>query len=140
MMKLLFRFLIPLYILLLSGHTQVLAHTHEDAVTTCLENSEASSTHLSDVGYLLSTDDSILYPTPDIRKYYKVVLNDNEIEEDETISLKKSIEINNYFASHFYTQTPGYTATSLKNRLPLSKHFFYTSSCQRFIIFRVIRL
>jgi len=139
MMKLLFRFLIPVFILLLSGHTQVLAHAHAEDTMVQLENCE-TLTNLSDVGYLLSTDDSIIYPTPDIRKYYKVVLNDNEIEEDETISLKKSLEINNYFASHFYTQTPGYTASSLKNRLPLSKHYFYTSSCQKFIIFRVIRL
>lgn len=139
MMKLLFRFLIPVFVLLLSGHTQILAHTHGDNTAAHLENCE-TSTNLSDVGYLLSTDDSIIYPTPDVRKYYKVVLNDNEIEEDETISLKKSLEINNYFASHFYTQTPGYTSASLKNRLPLSKHFFYTSSCQKYIIFRVIRL
>jgi len=138
-MKLLFRFLIPLYILLLSGHTQVLAHTHKDDITTRLENCE-TSTNLTGVGYLLSTDDSIIYPTPDIKKYYKVVLNDNEIEEDETISLKKSTEINNYFATQFYTQTPGYISTYRKNSLPDCKHFFYAPSCGKYIIFRVIRL
>lgn len=139
MMKLLFKFLIPLYILLLSGHTQVLAHTHADAATTCLENCE-TSTNLTSVGYLLSTDDSIIYPTPDIRKFYKVVLNDNEIEEDETISLKKSIEINNYFASQFYTQIPGYISTYIKSSLPDCKHFLCIPSCGKYIIFRVIRL
>lgn len=139
MMKLLFRFLIPFYILLLSGDTQVLAHVHADDTTVRLENCE-TSTHLSDVGYLLSTDDSIIYPTPDIRKYYKIVLNDNEIEEDETISLKKSSEINNYFATQFYTQAPGHIYTYTKNSLPYCKHFFYTPSCGKYIIFRVIRL
>lgn len=137
MMKLL-RFFIPLYVLLLSGQGLLHAHTQDSNSALCIEN--YSGTDITpDFGYLIN-DISIINTTPDFSKNYKFVVNDNEIEEDETISLKKSLEINNYFASQYLTQVSGYIYTYTKNSLPNGKLFFYAPSCQKYIIFRVIRL
>lgn len=67
-------------------------------------------------------------------------IDDSESEEEKLISFKRSIEINNYYTSSFYTHTLQYFCHHIKKRLSLHKQFLSFISSDRYITLRVIRL
>jgi len=83
---------------------------------------------------------SIPYRTHTERQNDKIVVTDNEGDDEELVSYKKYLEINNYFTTALYAQTLGYSHRYVKESLPQSKPFSYFSSYRKYIVFRVIRL
>jgi hypothetical protein len=63
-----------------------------------------------------------------------------EIEDDDDpVSFKKYSEVNNFCIDFFYVQKPAYVYRYNNSRLPFCEHFS-RSSCDKFIINRVIRI
>lgn len=140
-MKTLFKIIISLHILLLSGHTQLRAYTYNDSNYASLEkNIESHYLNFTEMQDALGIN--IKTTIPGIQKVNdKIDSTDNEKEEDELTSSKKCLDLNNYFTAVFYTaQTPVYVHHYTEKSLPYCKHFSSFSSLKWYIIFRVIRL
>jgi hypothetical protein len=140
-MKFTVRFFTFLLIILLSGYGQALANSpKESAAHSQVENSEElKSINLSDL--LIGHNVKVTPYGLDIRNINdKIYSPTNDNEENELTSSKKNISLGSYLTPYFHFQTLGHLNTSIKRRLLFSKHFYYTPSNRRFILFRVIRI
>jgi len=135
MMRLLIRLIFSLCFLCLGGY----AYTHQFRVAYSSNNIfEATAQNyiasLQNDKVVISKDHS-----PNTRK-----LNDKikavEIEDDDDpVSFKKYSEAGNYCIDFFYLPKPVYVYRNYNSRLPFCNYFSW-SSCDKFIVNRVIRI
>ncbi|MDV6167320.1 hypothetical protein R1T16_02720 [Flavobacterium sp. DG1-102-2] len=134
-----FRFFLTLYIFLLSGYGNLHAHTQANMCPESVKNLEATE-HISLVT-LIDDNTHIVNCTPTIKENNKVVISDNEIEDDETSSSKKSLEINKCFTLLSFSHSARDIISYTNNGIPaINKNISYFTSHRWYIIFRVIRL
>ena len=143
MKKLLFRFFIWVSFLLLSGYSNVYAHTP-------LFESQAKNLQehfLNDVEKVPYSIESIVTDShaATFKQNDKTELTDSEDEEEESVSFKvapakKQAAISNYFTSAFNTKAPGYFYAETKKRIPAAGPIFLFPSQRLHVIFRVFRI
>jgi len=135
MMRLLIRFIFSLCFLCLGGY----AYTHQFRVTYSSNNIfEASAqtyiTSLQNDKVVISKDHSS--NTRKLNDKVKAVEID---DDDDPVSFKKYSEAGNYCIDFFYLPKPVYVYRNNNSRLPFCNHFS-GSSCDKFIVNRVIRI
>lgn len=140
MKSFLIKFLVSL-IILLSGGGQLNAHTEKDTAPYSSIKSLQEAEHV-DLGLeYLKKEYTLKSGVPVTEKQGdKIHATDNEIEEDETSSYKKNLEISKFFTTDSYSQTHEYFCHYTKRRLAIRKRFFYFSSYKWYIIFGVFRI
>ena len=138
----LFRFLLPICIILLSGYAQQNRNTYNGSVYfSFTKNPE---------GFIFGGHNSIL-SCQDLS--IRPALSDSEREsninhaakleekEDELATFKKYIDVGNHFASAFYITTSEYFSCHTKRYLFFSKHFSYFPFFRSlYLKFNVIRI
>jgi len=138
-MKFLVRFFITLYIFL-AGFSQVDAREHKDHAGYSPIKNLIKSENAVCVNALFE-ESPVFTSTHSLQaENYKFKATDNEGEEDELSSSKKSLDLNTYFVTNFNAQAPVSFYHADKKCVPASEHFFHFSSYRRYIIYRVIRI
>ena len=145
MKKLLFKFFLPLYIILLAGHSHTYAYTHQTSVSSAElkafheSQSETARTLKINRDFISS---SRPFQTLDERATIDNTDNKevNDLEEDHTANEKEIVAVKNYFIVFVPAQAPQYLHFSIHKCLQSSKHFFYSSSRKKHIAFRVLRI
>lgn len=138
MTRLVTTFLLSLFFLFPGEHNHLYAHTDTNLINAVLakvfeKSVKASLLKVDNRKTSISKDDASNTETD--------AINATELvdDDDDSISSRKYVEITNHNITFFYTQVSGPFCQYLKNRLPVCKHFSYTSSC-KYILYRVIRI
>ena len=139
MKKLLIRFFLSLCVILLSGYSQLYAHTYEDGIRHTSIKVLLKSEHAS-FGKVQNNQALPHKFSSSVTESRKLSVAEIEEEDDEFISFKKLLEQSNYFAAVFYALVFGCLGLFLSQRLPSGKHALYFPSCKLFLLFRVIRI
>lgn len=145
MKNMLTRFFLMLFVVLLGGQGVLNAHPYQVHNGYALEKNAESLALQFDFGFSQDYDasyfKSIPFRTQTEKQNEKFVVTDNEGDDEELVSYKKYLEINNYFTTALYAQTLGYSHRYVKESLPYySRPLSYFSSYRKYIVFRVIRL
>lgn len=145
MKNMLTRFFLMLFVVLLGGQGVLNAHPYQGHNGYALDKNAESLALQFDFGFSQDYDasyfKSIPFRTQTEKQNEKFVVTDNEGDDEELVSYKKYLEINNYFTSALYAQTLGYSHRYVKESLPYySRPLSYFSSYRKYIVFRVIRL
>lgn len=141
MKKLLIRFFLSLCILLLSGYSQLYAHTYQDCICHSSKKILLSPEHAS-FGAVQNNQTLLLKSASSIteNENSKLVATAFECEDEESISFKKFLENSNYFTTVFHALVFGFFCLFLKKRLLSSKHSIYFSSYKWYLLFCVFRI
>ena len=136
------RYFLSLSILLLSVYSNLYAYTNQDCICHSSQKTFVRSEHAARISSLHNSQalklKSTLYGTE--AEHCKIVAAEIELEEDESVSLKKALEISDFFTAIFYAQALAYLLNYLKKVLAFCKHFAYTSSHRWYLLFRVFRI
>ena len=141
MRKLLIKILLPLFILLSGGYSQVYAKAYEDCI--CFSQTKVIETpeHLTVCKVQNFPAQHVKYSQTDLEDLTdRIDSTDSELEDDDISSSKKLLHVHKYAASVFSLQNTELLYQPLKKGLPQCNHFFYFTACRRYIIFRVIRI
>ena len=142
MTKALIKYLLSLFILLLSVYGQLYAYPSQDCICHSSKRTLVRSAH-ANFGTPQKSQSLILKSTltNTETKTCKIVAAEiDEEEKHEWVSFKKYLENSNYFTSVFNALVFGYFCLFLKKRLPACQDALYFSSYKRYILFRVIRI
>ena len=139
MKKLLIRFFLSLCIILLSGYSQLYAHTYQDGIRHSSIKALLKSEHAG-IGKLQNTQALPHKFSSSVTENLKLSVAEIEEEDDEFISFKKLLEHSNYFTAVFYALVFGCLGLFLSKRLSSDKHSFKFPTCKLFLLFRVIRI
>ena len=139
MKKLLIRFFLSLCIILLSGYSQLYAHTYQDGIRHSSIKALLKSEHAG-IGKLQNTQALPHKFSSSVTENLKLSVAEIEEEDDELVSFKKLLEHSNYFTAVFYALVFGCLGLFLLKRLPAGKHALYFSSFKLYLLFRVIRI
>lgn len=139
-MKLVFRFFLSLYFLLVSGYGYVYANTYQEHIG--YSASKIIASQQPDAPGLLQ--DNLIFtnrtvPAHTENAHEKIDVQDNEDEEEELTSFKEYLELGNAVTNFFHSLTFGDYSRYVKKSLPFCKHFSYLSS-DTYIILCVIRV
>ncbi len=145
MKNMLTRFFLMLFVVLLGGQGVLNAHPYQGHSGYALGKNAESLALQFDFGFSQDYDASYLksipFRTQTEKQNEKFIVTDNEGDDEELVSYKKYLEINNYFTTALYAQTLGYSHRYVKESLPYySRPLSYFSSYRKYIVFRVIRL
>lgn len=143
MKKLLIKFFPLLLILLLGGQGTLYANAYGNDVDNFLlnkiESHESVDLEETQNGWDFIIKHVVLSDVEE-EDFEICAIDDSESEEEKLISIKKSLEISNYYTSSFYTQTLEYFCHHIKKRLSLHRQFLSFTSSSKYITLRVIRL
>ena len=134
-MRLLIRFIFSVCFLLIGGYAYThqfhLGYSSNNIFQATAQNYIAS---LQNDKVVISKDHS-----SNTRKHNDKIKAVEIEDDDDPVSFKKYSETSNFCIDFFYVQKPAYVCQRNNNRLPFCKHFS-RSSCDKFIINRVIRI
>jgi hypothetical protein len=135
------KYLLSLFILLLSVYGNLYAHTNQECNCYSSKRTLVGSEQAS-FGALHNNQAQFIKATLSVteNENCKIVAAEIEEEKHEWISFKKYLAYSNYFTTVFYALAFGYFCYLLKKRLPSCKHSIYFSSCKWYLRFRVIRI
>lgn len=140
MIKFLIRFLLSLCILLLSGYSHLHAHAYQELSSYALIKNLKGSEHVS-FRTVQNVQTFISSLSPSVtEKSFKVEAAEIEEEENKSVSFKKYLENSNYLTAVFYVLALAYFFRYIKTSLLFCKHFSYTLSQRRYLIFHVFRI
>lgn len=135
------KFFLSLCVLLVGGYSQLYAYAYQDCVCfspikTPKKSEEANfcSIQKSSAAFIIQSAAS-----GKEKATYQIDIAEKEIEEYESASSKKFLEISNYFTTLFDAQSVGNLFDDLKS-LPLGKHFSYISSYRCYLVLQVFRI
>lgn len=141
MKKFLIRFFLLISVVLI-GYGKLYPNAYH---SNLVHSSEKISIQNSEYASLVNfqSDDITTIKSPsahELKSNEDLHATDNEVEEDESFSLKKYLEASNFFTAVLYAQILGFFFLFTKKRLSPDGLFSYFSSCRKFIVFRVIRI
>lgn len=140
----LYRFCL-LIILLILGYSQTYAYTHKASLKSsslkAFDEQEASAVRLLKINRDFITS-ARLFQTLNERATIDNVDTEDENElEDELTQDKQDVAVaKNNFAIFYIASAPQYLNFSIYKCLQDCKHFFYSSSRKKHIVFRVLRI
>lgn len=142
MKKLLIRFFLLISVLLIGGYGKLYPHAYQNSIS---HSSVKSTIQKAEYDYFgnFQSDDITTIKSPsshELKSNEDLHATDNEVEEDETFSFKKYLELSNFFTTVLYAQLLGFFFLLTKKSLLINRHFSYFSSCRKYIVFRVIRI
>lgn len=127
-------FFLSLCFFLLKGHGHLYADTDQDNLYKSLQQHSESTVQIR-VFDILSQQPLISNAPSSGAKNEKIKAT--EVEEEESFSARKHLQISQYFC--LSSQDPTSDYSYLKNPLPLCNHFSYSSS-DKFIVHCIIRV
>ncbi|QHT71046.1 hypothetical protein GXP67_32540 [Rhodocytophaga rosea] len=134
------RFFLFLCILLLSGYSQIFAHTaKESAFYSQTDNLTASEQVNSGI---IQTDQTFVTKPSTSGTQQKPVTQfaDIEVEEDESLSSRKYTEISYYVTSIFYARILEYFFRNLNKGFLFRKHISNISPLRWHLVIQVFRI
>jgi hypothetical protein len=134
MTRLLINFFLSLCFFLLKGHGHLYADTDQDYLYRSLQQHSESTVQIK--VFDISNHHPLISNAPASGKK-KEKIKATEVEEEESVSARKHLQISHYFC--LSSQQPTSKHSYLKNPLPFCNHFSYSSS-DKFIVHRVIRV
>jgi hypothetical protein len=144
MKNFLIRLFLSLCIVLLSGYSQLDAHTYQ----ACIPHSSTKNSKNLEQARFATAQKSlamITKPASSDRKKVTFKLKATEKNEEEEVepavtSSKKYLESSNYFSATFWAQALSYFFCYNKGILPVCKHLFNFPSPGRYLLFQVFRI
>jgi hypothetical protein len=134
MTRLLVNFFLSLCFFLLKGHSHLYADTDQENLYTSLRQHSESTVQIK--VFDLRSHQPLISNAPSSGAK-KEKIKATEVEEEESFSARKHLQISHYFC--LSSQEPTSDYSYLKNPLPFCNHFSYSSS-DKFIVHRVIRV
>ncbi|PWV49091.1 hypothetical protein C7475_106337 [Chitinophaga sp. S165] len=134
MTRLLINFFLSLCFFLLKGHGHLYADTDQDNLYKSLKLHSENRVQIK--VFELPSLQPLISNAPSSGKK-KEKIKATEVEEEESFSARKHLQISHYFC--LSPQEPPSNYSYLKNPLPFCNHFSYSSS-DKFIVHRVIRV
>jgi len=140
MIRAFLKYLLSLCILLLSVYSHLYAQTYQGFTSYSLLKKLKGSEHASIGAVQNDQAFSFKYASPVPEKSFKVEATDIEEEDYKFISFKKYLESNSYFTAAFYALALAFFFRYIKTSLLFCKHFSYTLSQRRYLLFQVFRI
>lgn len=134
MTRLLINFFLSLCFFLFKGHGHLYADTDQDNLYRSLQQHSESTVQIK--VFDTRNQHPLISNAPSSGKK-KEKIKATEVEEEESFSARKHLQISHYFC--LSSQEPTSNYSYLKNPLPFCNHFSYSSS-DKFIVHRVIRV
>ena len=134
MTRLLINFFLSLCFFLLKGHGHLYADTDENNLYRSLQLHSESTVQIR--VFDIRNQQPLISNAPSSGAK-KEKIKATEVEEEESFSARKHLQISHYFC--LSSQEPTSNYSYLKNPLPFCNHFSYSSS-DKFIVHRVIRV
>lgn len=141
MFKKIMKYLLPLSIVLFLGYSFLYANTQEGNKWDSL-NKTVFLTDYSSLGFFQDSCSNTLTPSLEVKKeVFKICTSDNEeLEEDEFVPLKKELKNITFFSSDLYAQKIGSLCNNITKRVFFYKHLAFFASNKLYVIFRVFRI
>lgn len=135
-----FKYILPVLFILFSGYGQLYANSSQDNISSLTMNSERMicfhfEKHQMTPDFFLKLNQS-----PEENSILKLRATDNEVEEEEVISAKKTIVVNNYFSSFYNILSASDFTSYIKKRVSFHTLLYHFSSCKIFVVYQVFRL
>ena len=138
MLKTLVQYLLFLCIILLCGYSQRYLHTDQAFTPNpSLNNHERAEDASIDA---LHNAPACIFNVSSSETENSFNLKATEIEENKQNLYKKYLESSNYFTALVYILALLFFFRHFKTSLRFCKHFSYTSSKRRFLVFQVFRI
>lgn len=137
MIKILMKYLVAIYVILLCGYGNLYANENQDSADILLSKASKQSEAIQSFHDLMkqSLQSNVSQDTN------KISATDNEVaEEEEVTSVKKDKTSSVYFSTVLYAEQLGCLCNNIKKRLPQSKFFARFLTNKLHIIFSVFRI
>lgn len=141
MKKVLFSLFLSLTVLLLSGYGLVSAHHAQGDIGLPSDKTLSQSDQVNFASILRDRSFILQSPCSGTEKETgKVIIAENEIEEENLNHVRKYVESSSAFTAIIYALVLGYFFRYLKKRVSLRGRFSSFTSSRCYILFRVLRI